>query len=96
MSKKVIKIHSSDDVTVEYSELCDIDAIHIVKVGGKEFSVSYRSKYDEIPEPQIVLFDDAFDKVICTTKKLTKKQVPNAIKTAFISYMLGKGDMMIV
>lgn len=96
MKKSVIKIHSSADVSVEYSELCDIDAIHIVKVGDKEFSVSYRSKYDEIPEPQIILFGDDFDRLICTTKKLSKTQIPNAIKTAFISYMVGKGEMTIV
>ena len=96
MKKSVIKIRSSADVNVEYSELCDVDAIHIVTVGDKEFSVSYRNKYDGIPEPQIVLLGDDFDKLICTTQKLTKTQIPNAIKTAFISYMIGKGEITIV
>ena len=76
--------------------LCDVDAIHIVTVGDKEFSVSYRNKYDGIPEPQIVLLGDDEDVTICTTKKLTKTQVANAIKTAFISYMVGKGEMVLI
>ena len=96
MKKSVIKIRSSADVNVEYSELCDVDAIHIVTVGDKEFSVSYRNKYDGIPEPQIVLLGDDEDVTICTTKKLTKTQVANAIKTAFISYMVGKGEMVLI
>ena len=97
MKKSVVKIiHSSADVDVKYSELCDVDAIHIVTVGDKEFSVSYRNKYDGIPEPQIVLLGDDEDVIICTTKKLAKTQIANAIKTAFISYMLAKGEMMIV
>lgn len=96
MKKPVIKIRSSADVSVEYSELCDVDAIHIVTVGDKEFSVSYRNKYDGIPEPQIVLLGDDFDKIICTTKKLAKTQIPNAIKTAFISYMIGEGEIVII
>lgn len=95
MKKSVIKIHSSADVNVEYSELCDVDAIHIVKVDGKEFLASYRIKYEGIPEPQIVLLGDE-DVIICTTKKLTKTQIPNAIKTAFISYMIGKGEMVLI
>ena len=93
---QVLKIHSSEDVIVEYRELCDVDAIHNVIVGDSEFSVSYRAKYDGIPEPQIVILGDDEDVVICTTKKLTKTQIPNAIKTAFISYMVGKGDLKIV
>ena len=96
MKKSVIKIHSSADVNVEYSELCDVDAIHIVNVDGKEFLVSYRNKYGGIPEPQIVLLGDDGDVIICTTKKLTKAQVPNAIKSAFISYMIGKGEMVLI
>lgn len=96
MKKSILKIHTSADVNVEYSELCDVDAIHIVTVGDKEFSVSYRNKYDGIPEPQIVLLGDDEDVVICTTKKLTKTQIPNAIKTAFISYMIGKGEMVLI
>ena len=95
VKKSVIKIHSSKDVTVEYSELCDVDAIHLVVVGDNTFSVSYRNKYEGIPEPQIVLFGDEEDTVICTTNKLSKTQVPNAIKTAFISYMVGTGKMVV-
>ena len=95
MKKSIIKIHTSADVNVEYSELCDVDAIHIVTVGDKEFSVSYRD-YDGIPEPQIILFGDETDEIICTTKKLSKTQKANAIKTAFISYMLAKGKLVIV
>ena len=96
MKKPAIKIHSSADVSVEYSELCDVDAIHFVTVGDKTFSVSYRNKYDGIPEPQIVLLGDDGDTVICTTKKLAKTQIPNMIKSAFISYMIGSGEMTIV
>ena len=96
MKKSVIKIHSSADVIVEYSELCDVDAIHIVTVGDRTFSVSYRNKYDGIPEPQIVLFGDDEDVILCTTKKLSKTQILNTIKSVFISYMVGKGEMAIV
>lgn len=94
MKRSVIKIHSSKDVEVEYSELCDVDAIHIVKVDGKEFQVSYRD-YDALPEPQIILFGEETDELICTTKKLTKTNKINTIKSAFISYMVGKGKMVI-
>lgn len=93
---QVLKIRSSEDVIVEYRELCDVDAIFNVIVGDAEFSVSYRSQYDGIPEPQIVLLGDDEDVVICTTKKLTKTQKEGAIRTAFISYMVGKGDLRIV
>ena len=93
---QVLKIHSSEDVLVGYRELCDVDAIYNVIVGDADFSVSYRAKYDGIPEPQIVLLGDDEDVVICTTKKLTKTQEAGAIKTAFISYMVGKGDLKIV
>ena len=93
---QVLKIHSSEDVIVEYRELCDVDAIFNVIVGDAEFSVSYRAQYDGIPEPQIVLLGDDEDVVICTTKKLTKTQKEGAIRTAFISYMFGKGDLKIV
>lgn len=96
MKKSVIKIHSSADVSVEYSELCDVDAIHLVMVGNNTFTVSYRNKYDGIPEPQIVLLGDEGDVILCTTKKLSKTQIPNTIKSAFISYMVGKGEMAIV
>lgn len=95
MKKSVIKIHSSADVIVEYSELCDVDAIHFVNVGDSTFSVSYRNKYDGIPEPQIVLLGDDEDVILCTTKKLSKTQIPNMIKSAFISYMVGVGKMVI-
>lgn len=93
---QVLKIRSSEDVIVEYRELCDVDAIYNVIVGDAEFSVSYRSQYDGIPEPQIVLLGDDEDVVICTTKKLMKTQKEGAIRTAFISYMVGKGDLRIV
>ena len=96
MKKSVIRIHDSADVIVEYSELCDVDAIYFVTAGDRTFSVSYRNKYDGIPEPQIVLLGDDEDVIICTTKKLSKTQILNAIKTAFISYMIGKGEMIIV
>ena len=94
-SSSVLKIHSSADVNVEYSELCDVDALHIVTVGDKEFTVSYRD-YKEIPEPQIILFGDDCDELICTTKKLTKTNKINVIKSAFISFMIGKGKMVII
>lgn len=95
MKRSVIKIHSSEDVEVEYSELCDIDAIYIVKVGGKEFQVSYRDYNAVLPDPQIILFGEETDELICTTKKLTKTNKINTIKSVFISYMVGKGKMVI-
>ena len=89
------KIKSSEDVKIKYSELCDCDEIYIITVCGSEFLVSYR--YCEgMPEPQIWMFGDDEDRLICTTKKLSKIKKQDTIKSAFIAYMLGIGKLEIV
>lgn len=90
-----IKIRSSEDVKIKYSELCDCDEIYIITVCGSEFLVSYRY-WNGMTEPQILLFADDGDCVICTTKKLSKTKKQDTIKSAFIAYMLGIGKLEIV
>lgn len=90
-----IKIRSSEDVKIKYSELCDCDEIYIITICGSEFLVSYRY-WKGMKEPQILLFADDGDCVICTTKKLSKTKKQDTIKSAFIAYMLGIGKLEIV
>ena len=90
-----LKIKTSNDVIVEYSELCDCDEIYIVSVGDAQFQVSYRF-WLEMAEPQIWHLGDDEDELLCTTKKLSKTKKVDAIRTAFIAYMLGKKALEIV
>lgn len=90
-----LKIKTSKDVTIEYSELCDCDEIYIVSVSDAQFQVSYRF-WSEMAEPQIWWLNDDDNVLICTTKKLSKIKKPDVIKSAFIAYMLGKKALEIV
>lgn len=87
-----IKIKTSEDVKIKYSELCDCDEIYNVAVGDQEFQVSYRY-WKGMAEPQVWILgdDDADTKLICTTEKLPKAGKEKILKALFISYMLGSG-----
>lgn len=87
-----IKIKTSEDVKIKYSELCDCDEIYAVTVGDQEFQVSYRY-WKGMKEPQVWILgdDDADTKLICTTEKLPKAGKEKILKALFISYMLGSG-----
>lgn len=89
-----IKIATSKDVKIKYSELCDCDEIYAVTAGDQEFQVSYRF-YDGMAEPQVWILedDDADTKLICTTEKLPKAGKEKILKALFISYMLGSGNL---
>lgn len=83
-----LKIKTSKDVAIRYSELCDCDEIYIITIGRSEFQVSYRY-YAEMPEPQIWWFIDNKEILICTTGKLPKASKPKRIKELFIAFLLG-------
>lgn len=87
-----IKIKTSEDIKIKYSELCDCDEIYNVAVGDQKFQVSYRY-WKGMAEPQVWILgdDDAGTKLICTTQKLAKAGRDKILKALFISYMLGSG-----
>ncbi len=90
-----LKIKTSKDVTIKYSELCDCDEIYNVSVGDVQFQVSYRF-WPEMAEPQIWWLNGDDNVLICTTKKLSKTKKPDVIKSVFIAYMIADGNLEIV
>jgi len=85
-----LKIKTSKDVAIRYSELSGCDEIYIITIGRSEFQVRYRY-YAEMPEPQVWWFIDNKKIMVCTTGKLPKASKSKRIKELFIAFLLGAG-----